>query len=189
MPYQTTIAAVRDQLAASFQALDARFELPAAARAYRPAPDTWSADEILEHVTLTSHFLLIVIRQGVAKALKRAATQPVPEGESALEPIQAIGHPDTFPWIRPEHMEPTRARSSAEVRATMARQFEECQALLAQIGGGEGCLHRVRMSVQELGRLDMYQWLFFLALHAQRHDREIGRLLDAWRRAPPPGEP
>lgn len=188
MPYQATLAAVREQLAASFRALDERFELPAAARSYRPTPDSWSIDEILEHVTLTSHFLLIVIRQGVAKARKRAARQPLLDGESPLEPIRVIGHPDAFPWIRPEHMEPTRSRTSAEVRATLAQQFDECAALLAQIEHGEGSLHRVRMSVQDLGKLDMYQWLFFLALHAQRHDLEIGRILDAWHRDVPPPE-
>jgi hypothetical protein len=36
------------------------------------------------------------------------------------------------------------------------------------------------MSVQELGKLDVYQWLFFLAQHAQRHAIEIQRIQAQW---------
>ena len=179
MPYQTTIQTVRRQLITSFDALDARFELPEAVRSYQPAAEAWRIDDILEHVSLTSHYLLLVIRKGVAKACKRAATQAIPDGESDLQAIEVIGHPDTFAWLRPDHMEPTRAVSSAAVQATLRQQRAECLALLEQMGQGEGSLHTVRMSVQALGKLDMYQWLAFLALHARRHDIEIGRILVA----------
>ena len=178
-PYQTTIQTVRQQLTASFDALDARFDLPEAVRGYRPAAAAWRIDDILEHVSLTSHYLLIIIRKGVAKACKRAATQALPDGESDLQAIEVIGHPDTFAWLRPDHMEPTRAVTSAAVRVTLRQQRAECLALLEQMGQGEGSLYTVRMSVQALGKLDMYQWLAFLALHARRHDVEIGRIVAA----------
>ena len=178
-PYQTTIQTVRRQLTTSFDALDARFDLSEAVRQHRPAAEAWCIDDILEHVSLTSHYLLIIIRKGVTKACKRAATQAIPDGESDLQTIEIIGHPDTFAWLRPDHMEPTRAVSSAAVQATLRQQRAECLALLEQMGQGEGSLHTVRMSVQALGKLDMYQWLAFLALHARRHDIEIGRILVA----------
>jgi len=37
------------------------------------------------------------------------------------------------------------------------------------MGNGEGSLCKVRMSVNELGKIDLYQWLYFLAQHARRH--------------------
>ena len=179
MPYQTTIKTVRHQLITSFDALDGRFALPESVRSYQHDAEAWSIDDILEHVSLTSHYLLLVIRKGVAKACKRAATQSLPDDESDLEAMKVIGHPDTFAWLRPDHMEPTGATTSAAVQTTLRRQRAECLALLDQMQHGEGCLHKVRMSVQELGKLDMYQWLYFLALHAQRHDVEIDRILAA----------
>jgi hypothetical protein len=37
------------------------------------------------------------------------------------------------------------------------------------------------MSVNDSGRLDMYQWLFFLAQHARRHLAQIAANQAAWR--------
>lgn len=180
MNYQTTIQTVRKQLSETYYALDARFGLPQELRNFVVEPGSWCIDEILEHITLTSHFLLLVIRKGADKARKRALTQEIPQSESDLKPIEVIADPDAFNWIRPEHMEPTRVPSSAEVRQTMKEQYEECLALLDQLANGEGALYTVRMSVQNLGRLDLYQWLYFLALHAQRHEVEIARIVEQW---------
>jgi hypothetical protein len=180
MNYQTTIQTVREQLSQTYQALDLRFQLPQDLRLFQPAPESWCIDEILEHITLTSHFLMLVIRTNAAKAQKRALSQAIPEGESDLQRIEVIADPDAFGWIRPEHMEPTRRVSSEQVRKTMKEQYEECLALLDQLSKGEGALCTMRMSVQNLGRLDLYQWLYFLALHAQRHEVEIARIVEQW---------
>jgi hypothetical protein len=51
----------------------------------------------------------------------------------------------------------------------MRNQVRECLDLLGRLGGGQGSLHRVRMSANGYGRLDVYLWLQFLALHARRH--------------------
>ncbi len=173
---QTTIGQVRQALLDTAAMLDGYFDLPLDLRSYKVDDDSWSIDEILEHVTLTNDFLLLVIRNGRDKALKRARTQPIEQDQSDLEPISVIGHPDAFPWMRPEHMEPTRTKSSTEVRQVLRQQFQECLEILDQLRNGEGTLHKVRMSVRDLGKLDMYQWLFFLAQHAKRHAVEVERI-------------
>lgn len=178
MPYQATIATVAQSLTDVFAAIDACFDLPAECRAYQPLDKGWSIDEILEHITLTNHYLMLVIRRGRDKVLKRAQMQSVTGAESDLEPILHIGDPDTFPWVRPEHMEPTRTQSAQAVRQRMHHQGRECIDILNSMGNGEGSLHRVTMSVQSLGKLDLYQWLYFLAQHAHRHSVEIERILD-----------
>jgi hypothetical protein len=170
-------------LSDGFAALDAGFDQPAELLAYGPTGGGWSIAEILEHVSLTNHFLLKIIRKGVAKARHRAETRPRPPGESDLAALAAIGQPDAFAWRRPNHMAPTGATPLPEIRATLRRQQQECFALLSSIPNGEGALYTVRMSVQALGQLDMYQWLHFLALHAQRHGVEIERITAEWRGA------
>ncbi|HMQ55675.1 MAG TPA: DinB family protein [Anaerolineae bacterium] len=159
----------------TFAALDACFDQPAAFLTYRPAGG-WSSAEILEHVSLTNHYLLKIIRKGVVKARRRAETRPIPPGESDLTPLAAIGHPDAFPWHRPDHMAPTGATPLPEIRARLRHQQQDCLELLDSMPNGAGALYTVRMSVQDLGKLDMYQWLYFLALHAQRHLVEMERL-------------
>ncbi len=182
MPYNQTVATVRQTLQQTFDELDTWFDQPEEVRAYKPEDDGWSIDELLEHVTLTSHFLLIVIRNGATKALKRAARGiPIVGDEDELEVMSPIGHPDAFAWLRPEHMEPTRSHTSTVVRATMQEQQRECLEILARMGNGEGSLHKVRMSVQNLGKLDLYQWLYFLALHARRH---LAQIESVWHEQP-----
>jgi hypothetical protein len=176
MSYEQTIQRVNDELIQIFDQLDTFFELPANVRQFPPAPGEWCMDEILEHITLTSHFLMITLRQSLPKVIRRAQTQPIPAGESDLDRIVQISDPDAFGWIRPEHMEPTRKISSEEVRHNMQAQRNECLTILNQIRNGEGALHQVRMSVQNLGKLDMYEWLYFLIQHALRHIVEMERI-------------
>lgn len=175
-PYATTIARVRAQIEATRARFEALFELPEPSLHQRPQDGGWTAAEILEHVTQTSSYLLLVIESSTRTCLKRATRQQVQPGESDLVALDVIGHPDTFPWLRPAHMHPTGMGSLAEIRQLLLSQFDRCLQLLDQLGRGEGSLHRVRMSVQNLGKLDVYQWIALLCLHARRHSIEIERV-------------
>jgi hypothetical protein len=181
-PYRETIATVRDTLTSVFAEVDTWFDRPEEVRAFRPPDGGWTVDEVLEHITLTSHYLLLVICKSTCKSLARAARQgPVTEGESDLRLLDPIGKRGSFAWARPDHMVPTGKKPSGEVRSLMRYQVRECLDLLGRLGGGEGSLHRVRMSVNDCGRLDVYQWLQFLALHARRHLGQMSANEATWR--------
>jgi hypothetical protein len=108
------------------------------------------------------------------KVIRKAQRgEPILAGESDLITLDVIGERGSFGWVRPEHMEPTGLPSSGEVRERMRQQVAGCLDLLAQMGGGEGSLCRVRMSVNDLGKIDLYQWLYFLAQHARRHVQQM----------------
>jgi len=170
-PYAATIAAVRGSILRSFAGLDAWFDESPEVLGFRPRDDAWTGAEILEHVTLTNHFLMLVIRKSTEKALKRAGrgVTVAAEGESDLGRLEPIGQRGSFAWKRPGHMIPTGSKSMAEVRELMRSQRDECLAFLDRLGSGEGSLCLVRMSVNGSGHLDIYQWLYFLAQHAIRH--------------------
>lgn len=183
MPYEKTIQAVQQALSEAQVELERWFEQSEESRSYRPQDGGWSIQAILEHITLTNHYLLLIIRQGQEKAVRRAGRgEPVNEGESDLDRLAPIGHPDAFPWIRPEHMEPTGALLE-DVRARLHAQYQECLTILSGLGNGEGSLYRVRMSVQNLGKMDMYQWLYFLMLHQKRHIVQIEQVFEEWQRS------
>lgn len=184
-PYHQTIAKVRETLRAVFAEIDGWFDRPPEVRSFHPSEGGWTIDEILEHVTMTNHYLLLVIRKSAGKALSRAARQgPVAFGESDLRLLEPIGERGSFPWPRPDHMVPTGKAPPGEVRSLMRGQVLECHEILGRLGGGEGSLHRVRMSVNDSGRLDVYQWLMFLALHARRHLSQLAANEAAWRLDP-----
>lgn len=75
-------------------------------------------------------------------------------------------------------MQPTGNKPLTEVRELLCQQKKQCLQILDDIKNGEGGLHTVRMSVQDLGKLDMYEWMYFLVQHAKRHVTEIERIVD-----------
>lgn len=183
MDHRQQIQKITNTLTDVFARLDSYFDLPDSVRTYHLSPDSWSINEILEHITLTNHFLMLVIRTSVNKSLKRALRQPIPDEPNPLDSVERIGDPDAFAWIRPEHMQPTGTANLHTVRQLMRLQVHECLQFLESVPNGEGTLHKVRMSVQNLGKLDVYQWLYFLAQHAQRHTVEIERLMQHYQEA------
>jgi hypothetical protein len=161
---------VRDALEQVFSGLDVWFERERSELEARPAyPGAWTSAEHLEHVCLVNGFLLLTIGKGCAKALRRAGSLPVPESESDLAPLAPLADPDAFQWTPPSHMLPGGASELAEIRSRLRRQRSQTLDLLAAMPGGEGRLCTIRMSVLGLGRLDMYQWLYFLAQHGRYH--------------------
>jgi len=182
MTHARTVAIVRASLREVFAQVDDWFERPADERAFRPASRGWTIDHVLEHIGLTNHFLMLTLRKAVEKAVCRAARgEAIPAGGSDLERLKAIGERGSFPWVRPEHMEPGGRTTPGEVRANLRRQLEECLALLERLDHGEGALCHLRMSVNALGRIDLYQWLYFLAQHARRHLQQMASIEDEFK--------
>jgi len=179
MTHARTVAIVRTSVIEVFADVDGWFERPVDERGFRPASQGWTIDQVLEHISLTNHFLMLTLRNSVEKAVRRAALgQPIPAGDSDLQRLEAIGQRGSFPWMRPEHMEPGGRTTPLEVRAILRRQREECLALLERLNQGEGALCQLRMSVNALGRIDLYQWVYFLAQHVRRHLQQMASIED-----------
>ncbi len=165
-----TIAAVRSALDEVFARLDALCTVPDRLLDRRPAyPQAWTVAEHLEHVSLVNHFLLLTVGKGVATALRRARTQAAPAETGDLGRLVPISDPGAFPWEPPAHMLPTGTKEPAEVRALLGRQHDTCLVYLERMGNGVGALCAFRISVYNLGKLDMYEWLYFLAQHGRWH--------------------
>lgn len=163
---------IREVLTTQFQAADAWFDAPASLRSFRPARGSWTIDEILEHITLTNHFLLILIRKGGQKSLQlldkydlETAAQDYVFHREKLEDVGTLG---SFVWERPGHMEP-RGALQTDVRMRMQEQLTECLDWLDQLSQGAGILYKTTMTVHDLGKIDVYEYLYFLAMHIRRH--------------------
>ena len=177
MAYERTICTVRETLCSTIASVDAWFDRDEQLRRFKPASDNWSVDQVLEHVTLTNRYLMLTLGKWVRIAEQRARRgDPIPSGESDLDRLLVIGERGSFGWVRPEHMEPTGVPPSGEVRATLHRQLGECLSQRERIGGGIGAICLVTMTVNDLGKLDLYQWLYFLAQHARRHLQQLAAL-------------
>lgn len=176
---QTHISRIQMAVQQVFAQLDAWFQAPAEVCHFRPASGGWTIDEILEHTALTNHFLLVLIEKGAAKALKNAGGLHLQEELATYSfkqtKLDEVGLHQYFPWMRPNHMEPTGTKPSAEVQTQLHQQRKQCEQVLARLPNGEGVFYRTTMSVNELGKLDVYEYVYFLAKHAERHLMQIAK--------------
>ena len=144
---------------------------------YRPKDKGWTVSEILEHIALTSHFLLILIDKGADKALRNINELSLSEVTSSfdysLEKINEIGIHKSFDWIRPEHMEPIGKKSELEVKAELISQLTRCLNQLISLREGQGLLYSTTMTVNGLGKINVYEYIYFLSKHAERHLRQM----------------
>ena len=187
MPLTQLIAEIEQKLRVDFGQLDAWFGAPAGVRSHRPATGGWTIDQILEHVALTNHYLLILIEKATAKALKNAhgldLAMELANRQSVRERLDEIGRPGAFAWTRPEHMEPRGLKTAPEVAATLRQQLQQCRAVLARLPHGEGVLYRTTLSVHDLGKLDVYDFVYFLAKHAERHVAQIEKVAAGYQKS------
>jgi hypothetical protein len=144
---------------------------------YRPVDNGWTISEILEHIALTSRFLLILIDKGTDKALRNVKNLSLEalllQFDYKLDKLDAIGMHKSFSWIRPEHMEPKGEKVNWRVKAELIDQLARCLNQLDKLKNGEGLLHETTMTVNDLGKINVYEYIYFLSKHAERHIRQM----------------
>jgi hypothetical protein len=159
--------------------VDHWFDKPVDLRRFRPQNQGWTIDEILGHIALTSHFLLIIIEKGAVKALKNVQNKDLQvelqHYDFQRDRLNEIGIYKSFAWIRPAHMEPKGDKSLSEIRLTLKQQLQQCQNILDKLKYGEGVLYKTTMTVNQLGKIDVYEYLYFLGKHAERHIEQMRR--------------
>lgn len=165
---------LKADLRATFALVDRWFDQPASLLTYLPDDQGWTIDEILNHLGLTNHYLLILIEKGATKGLANVQGRDLPMELACYqfprEKLAAIGALHAFPWSRPEHMEPrTHPRPQPVVRQQLHDQLTQLLTCLDQLAHGEGLLYQTTMSVNGLGKLNVYEYVYFLAQHARRH--------------------
>ena len=173
MTIEEIIVTIRNELIRSISALDGWFDKDEPLLEHRPTGGEWNVREVLEHVMLTNRFLLILIDKGSSKALRLEYSGDYREllENYSLEnaAMLEIGIHKSFDWHRPEHMAPTGKLQLDAVRDEIRDQLNRCLIHLELLQNGEGLLFKTTMTVNALGKLDVYQYIYFLALHVRRH--------------------
>ncbi|WP_438449479.1 DinB family protein [Gorillibacterium sp. sgz5001074] len=135
---------------------------------------TWSIEQILEHIALTNHYLLILVRKGQEKSLLLAKDpkhleEALQNYKYNLDELNEIAIFKSFTWVRPEHMEPKGDLTRDEVKDKILEQMNECLVILERLKQGEGILYKTKMTVNNLGKIDVYQYIYFLIQHTKGH--------------------
>ncbi|KAA2245332.1 DinB family protein [Chitinophaga agrisoli] len=176
---RNVIQTVREALLTNFRELDTWFNKEVALLDFKPGPDQWNAREVLEHISLTNYFLLLIINKATRRALDRKSNghTVVLPGDyfSKFDQIDVLSSRSSG-WIRPDHMEPTGFRQLDEIQTLLKQQYAQCMYNLSLLKNGEGRLVFTNMAVDDLGKLDIYQYIYFLTKHIERHIRQLQRL-------------
>lgn len=141
----------------------------------------WSLFEILEHITLTNHFLLILIKKGEKKALKNINNlnleDEIKDYRFDIKKFENIALPGVFNWDRPDHMVPKKSKSIPELMNIAKEQFQSCRDSLQALKNGEGLVYKTTMTVDHLGKINVYEYIYFLNQHIKRHITQMKRIL------------
>ena len=140
------ISGIKTFLIDTFSTIDSWFDRDKAMLNYRPANGGWTINEILEHISLTNHFLLILIDKGTTKALQNVhkldLQAELQNHVFHYDKLTAVGLHKSFTWIWPEHMEPKGDKTAEEVRYKLKEQSGHCLDNLDRLKNGEGVLYK-----------------------------------------------
>ncbi len=176
---RNVIQSVREALLTNFRELDTWFEKDFDLLHFKPDTDQWNIREVLEHISLTNYFLLLIINKSTRRALdRRHAAKSIIIPADYMEKFDKIDviSSRSFEWVRPEHLEPSGLQDMRDVRALLKQQFAQSMYNLSLLKNGEGMLVLTNLSVNHLGKLDIYQYIYFLTKHIERHIRQMQRL-------------
>lgn len=167
------INSIHNEAEMVFDEVDTWFNESESILNYRPESGGWSIGEILEHISLTNQFLLILIKKATTRALEKPKPDNYKELLNTYEldsiKLKQVGEHKLFYWNRPVHMEPGGTADLNEVKDKIQMQVAECLNCLQQLSNGEGILYKTTMSVNNFGKIDVYHYISFLVQHAKRH--------------------
>jgi len=169
----TIINRIRTELETVFDETASWFDIDIRLLNYDPKNGGWNIFKILEHISLTNHFLLILIKKGTMKAKERSGKENyaglLENYDINWNKLDEIGKHGSFYWNRPEHMEPTGKAGLLSIKNKLQDQKIEILGYLEQLKNGQGVLYKTTMSVNDLGKIDVYHYILFLAWHTKRH--------------------
>lgn len=171
---------IRTELTSTFDEVLDWFNVSEQVLYKQPAAGGWCIADILEHISLTNKYLLILIRKGTIRALECSRHEDhrhlLANYELDWKRLELIGQPGAFTWHRPEHMEPSGIMPPEEVKRILQMQELECLELLDQLKEGQGVLYKTTMTVNNLGKIDVYHYIYFMVQHARRHIVQMQQL-------------
>lgn len=153
--------------------------VPEGLRERRPAPERWSAAEVLEHLARVEGLIAGLLREPLAEAARLGED---PETDPVLPRLPVVKFLDRRrPIAATESGMPTgeldlpAAWEALEAQHTTLRRAAEA---------ANGCaLGEVKRPHPFLGELDLYQWFIFVGSHELRHAAQLREIADAFEAA------
>jgi DinB superfamily len=139
---------------------------------WKPAPERWSVGETAEHIVLAEAGLFSFVQKAIA-------APPNPDWEAKTkgktELIEKVMAPRLGKAQAPEPLVPSGKLTQAQVRERFEKQRVEIEKFAE---GTELALkeYTAEHPFEFFNTLSAYQWLLYLPLHTERHDKQIAEV-------------
>jgi len=139
---------------------------------WKPVPTRWSVGETAEHIVLAEALLFSTVQQAIHSPVN-ADWEEQTKGKTEF--IEKVMAPRLGKAQAPEPIVPTGKLTQAEVKERFEKQRAEIEKFAADT---EVALkeHTVEHPFKVFGTLNAYQWLIYIPLHTERHDKQIAEV-------------
>jgi hypothetical protein len=173
-----TVAEIFEALDASRARLDATLAvLGAGQETLRDTPERWCVAEVVEHVALVEKQMGRLVGLLLAKAEADGAPPP-PAADGPLVALDEVAErAGREKYQSPEMAVPRGGAPVSQSLAALRESRAALNALRPRVEAVGAATHTYPHPA--FGPLNLYQWLAFVALHEDRHRRQIETLLAA----------
>jgi hypothetical protein len=139
---------------------------------WKPAPERWSVGETAEHIVLAEAALFGFVQKAISSPANPDWEEKT---KGKTEFIERVMAPRLGKATAPEPIVPTGKLTQAEVRERFEKQRVEIEKFAA-----ESQLELKKFTAEHpfpvFNTLSAYQWLIYIPLHTERHDKQIAEV-------------
>jgi hypothetical protein len=145
--------------------------VPSDRRSEPPAPNRWSAAQVLEHISLAEGGFTSWITSGIEKARAAGVGNETSERTPLPPQIRGLMADRVNRRQARDVVQPRGEMSEADAWAAIAKVERRLRTVLSLADGL--ALNEVMVEHPALGPFNVYQWIELMAAHRQRHAEQI----------------
>jgi len=174
-PHLTQVFSRLDQARSSLRSsVDA---VPPPLRQQRPAPERWSAAEVLEHLSMVERLFAGRVASAIDVACAAGLGAEMAGRTPLPEPIEARMADRLKTRSAPDAVRPTGTVDDGTAWAAIEDGHSTLRAL---VGSADGlALSQVTIDHPAFGSMSVYQWVELIAAHEARHAAQIREIAAA----------
>jgi hypothetical protein len=139
---------------------------------WKPAPERWSVGETAEHIVLAEALLFESVKKAMSSQSNPAWEE---QTKGKTEFIERVMAPRLGKAQAPEPIVPRNGLTLAQVK----ERFEQQRAEIERFASDNNLPlkdHTAEHPFPVFGTLNAYQWLIYVPLHTERHDKQIAEV-------------
>jgi hypothetical protein len=166
MTIEKIISQIRKELIRSISGLDAWFDKEDALFSRTLQGSSKTVRELIEDVVMVNRHLLSIIDKARTDVKVDLISPPMDDYHLLEREMNLALNENRFSW--PNENSSFKHTSLEQVRYEIREQLDRCLIHLELLMEGQASVFLTELSLGSIGRLDVYQSIYFLAVHVRR---------------------